>query len=919
MTMMKGRRAQMTLAASSLMALMPANSLRAADLYWRPDDDANSWFETDNWDPDHVPGPGESVEVNVDTSESTYYTANLRAPSPEEQDAYFTSTVFVENNYYKVYRIGNLVIANDQGTITNDTPAMYLNPSGSRTTNGILHGFGLISGPTSIGKNTYDGFLRFAGGLWEPSTITVGDNAKGYFKQNGGILITQNIGVAQGLCDITGGKVSTDSFSVSSRASLADIGSTTLTIDSAFQNLYGGQFQTDHSAIDIGYKAAPGAWVFYNDPQSDFTQDGGSITVRGLAVMSGRQTIGGAGGFAADSAHVNIDPAGSKSLRITGPAYANLGVLEIGTSGGSQVDVLDTSTLAASSILMGRTTYYDTIQNLEDSFLNIAAHAEVTGAMTLGAPLVPPSGPGYSGLSGMPAYVTVTAGGTLTAGSISVSQSATGKGELKTFTGGKVSVTGDLKVGDAPAADGSIQSYDTGSEIAGNKIWIGKEAGSKGTAYATNGGALRAPDTVILGSLTGASDASLTVGGVNPAGGFFGPGPVISPSILRAGTTPTNTRVIFQHNAAAYSFDPRLQYVDLVTSTGTGRTTLNGRIWDTGVVQATAGTLEIKYNQVPNTTDFLVAQDSGNIEINGAIVKTPDVAFARTLIGVIGSGEVTVLGGGRLESSIVVGSATPGATTSGTLNVQGVNSTVLVQGLPLRIGIGNRGNLRINDGGRVINNDPAHTTDAVLGDAATGFGDVIVTGAGSRWDVGNLTAGNQGKSTMLVNGGGTLATGGLVLGSASGSNSDLTVGDSSTVQVAAASMRAGNAGRGGIMLKDGGKLRVGPTGQGDLVLGNQAGGSGELDIGSGGSPGSISAKTVYSGTGSALVKVSHQLEGYVFAPTLFEVKLQIGSGHIGTTALTSPDNFLSRCSVTSGGLRLSQGGRVTMDDTMVIG
>lgn len=902
----------------TVAALAPVLALigpaMAEDHYW---ENYGSWWDTSSWDPSSIPGSGDYTEINVNPLSADFDAAQLHRPDDATRAEFFKSGLILNGVHYELYRIGGLVAANAGGPIS--TPSVTVNMSGSSVRNGIIYNSGIWTGGVNIGKNTIDGAASFSGGLWKVTGgFVVGSAAKGNFKQNGGTMVADTITV-NGLYDLSSfGKLYVDRWTVRNEGDARIRGSVVeMYVD--LDNIYGGRFYTEGSEINVGDPAKPLTRVFQNDSDSTFTQSGSVITLRGRADLQGEQIVGGPGIFKGPSARVDMDPTSGQAFRIRDTGLADFGTLEIGTSNGSGnggvVSVENAGTLKAGSVLMGK-QYEAAPPQPPAAILNVNSKVTIANGLIVGGPDDPVGYPTFGAAS----YVTLSgANATLTANPIFVSQSATGTGRIQAFAGAKVSTPGNITIGDGPAANGRIESYDTGSEIKGNQIWVGKTAGSTGVAQATNDGTISAPDTIILGPLTGSSDASLLIGGTGTGGAFYNPGKVVSPSIIRAGTTPINTRVIFQHGASAYTFPPRLQYVDLVTNTGPGRTTLSGRIWDTGIVQATAGTLEITHSAIANTTGYLAVQGSGKIEINGATLKTPDVAIARTLIGVVGSGTVTVKGAGRLESSFAIGSGAVG--NSGTLAAQGMGSSILVTGMPLNVGYSRIGHLNVSSGGKVINNDAAHSTSAVLGVDATGIGDANIAGSFSRWDVGALTLGNQGKGTVRVDTGGTLAAGPVLLGSGTSATGELFIGAGGTVQVD--SMVVGGAGQGLVSLKDGGVLKVGPTGQGDLVLRDQLAGTGILKLGTGGvAPGVLNARIVYSGyygRNRSTVSISHQTPDYVFSPRLYEVDLQIASGNIGTTTLVNTGNFLSYCTVTSGGLRLAGGATAYIDSELVVG
>lgn len=119
-------------------------------------------------------------------------------------------------------------------------------------------------------------------------------------------------------------------------------------------------------------------------------------------------------------------------------------------------------------------------------------------------------------------------------------------------------------------------------------------------------------------------------------------------------------------------------------------------------------------------------------------------------VGHEGVGHLTIENGGQLvlESSLADVSIGVETTGVGTMTVTGTLSRVTISDAQ-RIGDQGYGRMDILEGGYVHNSDT--TSTAIIGDDATGVGEVLVDGAGSTWQIDdNLTVGSLGTGTLTV-------------------------------------------------------------------------------------------------------------------------------------------------------------------------
>ena len=215
-------------------------------------------------------------------------------------------------------------------------------------------------------------------------------------------------------------------------------------------------------------------------------------------------------------------------------AFANLGILKIA---GFQdrfpgsISVNRCGQLNASSLtLEGR-----------KGILNVSGLAEIAGPVTLGGNLT-------TTLAGQVRRLAISGPqAQFNASSLTAAAGHQEHGQISVASDGKMNIGGEITIGSGASAQATADVAGAGSELRGNHVWIGKTATSTASVRVADDGTLRADQGVALGAVasTGTSDASLLIGGPDPAGGFFGAGPVNAPHITRSGDAPNISRVLF--------------------------------------------------------------------------------------------------------------------------------------------------------------------------------------------------------------------------------------------------------------------------------------------------------------------------------------------------------------------------------------
>ena len=264
-------------------------------------------------------------------------------------------------------------------------------------------------------------------------------------------------------------------------------------------------------------------------------------------------------------------------------------------------------------------------------------------------------------------------------------------------------------------------------------------------------------------------------------------------------------------------------------------------------------------------------------------------------IGGFGSGTLTVNTGGTASSA----SATLGFNSSGVgIAVVDGSGSHWSAGSNLLVGSLGDGTLQISNGGSVS------STQSTFGSAPAGHGAVAVSGANSILATGGLTVASSGTGSLEVSDGG-LVTGGLLrVGLTSGSNGVVTISNGTVTMTTA---NVGLGGTGALTISGGGNLNA--PNAGGLTLGTESGSNGTLNIGdySGGTTsGTLNAPSVEFGSGTGIINFN-QTDSVTFSANI------TGNGTVnqrgnGTTALTGTNTYNGTTFISGGILQIGAGG-----------
>lgn len=255
--------------------------------------------------------------------------------------------------------------------------------------------------------------------------------------------------------------------------------------------------------------------------------------------------------------------------------------------------------------------------------------------------------------------------------------------------------------------------------------------------------------------------------------------------------------------------------------TGTGTVNVDNASWvltgDLSVGYGSHGMLNITNGgSVAGTTSSIVGDlfgSTGEVLVSGAGSLW---ANGGLYIGLAGEGHLTIEDGGEVTATnINVTDTTEG---SGEVTVTGAGSKLTSTDY-LSVGVASDGAMVVSDGAVVTN------VDGSLGYATTGNGLAAVTGAGSQWNnSGNLLVGNGGEGTLIVTDHGFVTSDVFVAGATANAQGLVGLSGASSAIDASSSAIIGDHGIGFLAAAEGGAFTV----HGDLTIGSQSGGIGEI-------------------------------------------------------------------------------------------
>jgi fibronectin-binding autotransporter adhesin len=492
----------------------------------------------------------------------------------------------------------------------------------------------------------------------------------------------------------------------------------------------------------------------------------------------------------------------------------------------------------------------------------------------------------------------------------------------------------------------------------GTLVLTGANSYTGGTAI--NGGTLRIASDANLGAITGGLDFN---GGTLATTSTMATGRAIT---LTGAGTFTNTGTVLTLTGAVTGGGG-------LTKSGTGTLVLTGDVTHSGGTTIADGTLQLGNGGATGSISGdilnnarLVVDRSDNYTYNGVISGSGLVSHVGggvlNLTADSSWGGSTLVQGGelRIVSGNMISSGSTNVSRGGTLTVSGNGSTLETTeiringggGAPNTVDVGNGGVLRTTIGGMIlaaapptpfapanlnisgagslvdlagafgvaVNNAQALSTitisdgGALRSNGANLFGatagnntasTLTITGAGSSWTSTGTLAMTNGAFSLLNGGGASFDTATIGSVSAAFPASLLVSGAGSSFSTAGNLTFGSGAGTGVVTLTEGGLLNVG----GALVLADNAGATGVLNIGGGESlpaaaAGTLNTASVSLGSTTSRVNFNHTDPAYGFTALIS------GIGNVnqvaGTTILTGASSYTGATNV-SGGVLIVNG------------
>ena len=577
---------------------------------------------------------------------------------------------------------------------------------------------------------------------------------------------------------------------------------------------------------------------------------GGFAQLGGLTGSFGSASITSGGVWTAASG-LTIGNAGVGTLTVSSGTVTTASGFNIGQSPGGNglVSLSSGSVLDANSLNIGGTAAVGTLILANSTLAN-------SGFANFGSV---PDGVGLA---------TVSPGALLTANGMSIGNFGSG---LLTINGGTVTSFGTL----------------SGTVVSGGGIDIGQNFGSDGSVSVTGGG--RLSGTSLNVGTSGTGTLSINGGVVSDSGSFaegsaagsFGSVTVANGTLsfgngMNLGLSGDGILTINSGGTVLSTSSTSSDWVgNLAGSNGELDIEAGGTFAVTMAPQASITAIGIGLNAASVTLP--AASGSAIVSGAGALLTTNDNPMS---VGNAGLGSLLVTAGGSVavgtsDTSLDYGLGIANSGGTGNVTVNGTGSTLTVDGYLLD-GRGGTGSMLIENNGKVVVNDAA----------ANGSGIGIGAGRG---------AGPSGPANSGGNGVALVTSGGLL--DLNSTTSSMNIG--------------GNGVNGALTVNNGGMVMAGTAiaiGTATSASGTVYGGTGELDIGAGGTvfvnnPVASNGYDVYVGTASSSIGTS--TTGTSSGAASGQVVVSGAGAVLNANSLGIAVGWLS-----NGSLMISQGGTV---------
>ena len=222
-------------------------------------------------------------------------------------------------------------------------------------------------------------------------------------------------------------------------------------------------------------------------------------------------------------------------------------------------------------------------------------------------------------------------------------------------------------------------------------------------------------------------------------------------------------------------------------------------------------------------------------------------------------------------------------------------------------------------GNLTISNGSLTTNWTTVADKAGTKNTLQIDSANAVLNSNMFTVGGTGDGELIIKNGGALDTTSIDIAYANGSTGKILITGTGSSFTVDQDVKLGVSGAGTLSLVNGGSFNI-HNGTGTLILGDQATGTGKLNIGADQSDsiivaaGTLDAATVEFGAGSGSINFNHSNTDYVFSQDVVDIN---GNGEInflsGTTRLTGDlEGFSGTAMVNGGTLSIAAGDTLTL-------
>ena len=362
-----------------------------------------------------------------------------------------------------------------------------------------------------------------------------------------------------------------------------------------------------------------------------------------------------------------------------------------------------------------------------------------------------------------------------------------------------------LSVGNSGAGTLLVQSGGVFTQTGAAGLYVGENFGGNGTVI-VNGGVLNAGSNAVTIANVAGSAGSVTVenNGTLSNGGFLVGGSGNGTLLIQSGGVFDQT----SNSGSGIGFNAGSSGTVIVNG---GTLADVGGFFGVGGANA-SGTLLVENAGQVSTQN---SGPAGDISATGTGVAAVTVtsggtwsANGQVTVGDFGAGSLQISSGGVVNTgsfSVTIGNGSAG---SGNVTVAS-NGTLSAEGLTDG---GSGTGLLVVQGGGVVNETGAN--GLAIGQNSSAYGDLTVTGAGSRVNaLGQLDVGQAGAGSLLIENAGTVITGGNTLAPSQGIDVGTTAGAAGAITVTGTHS----------LLSNTGEFIVGDGGLGSLAI--QSGGT----------------------------------------------------------------------------------------------